>query len=213
MASFNEQIKDFAETPTGRVVIVAVPVVVLALVIAFVAFTMLRGGETPQVETTAVETTDAAVGEKTDDGIGDGAAQTTDTIASDDATETIDISETTETTTYVNKNLEIYETRDPFRPIDASETVSGLEILPIDSGQTSDPGTGTTELLTLKSIEEDMDGTRYANVTYGSSPYLVTDGDRVGSSPYEVVSVGTDSATFLFGDDQVVLSIGESVDK
>ena len=206
MASFNEQIKDFAETPTGRVAIVAVPVVVLALVIAFVAFTMLRGGDTPDVETTAVETT-------APDTSGDGAAQTTDTITSDEATETTDISETTETTTYINKNLEIYETRDPFRPFDASETVSGLDILPIDSSETPDPGTGTTELLTLKSIEEDMDGTSYANVTYGSSPYLVAAGDRVGSSPYEVVSVGTDSATFFFGDDQVVLSIGESVDK
>lgn len=211
MASFNEQIKDFAETPTGRVAIVAVPVVVLALVIAFVAFTMLSGGGTPEVGTTAVETTDTAVGGKTDDGAG--AAQTTDTIASSDATETIDISETTETTTFVNENLETYETRDPFRPVDASETVSGLEIPLMDNSDTSDPDTGTTELLTLKSIEEDMDGTGYANVTYGSSPYLVTVGDRVGSSPYEVVSVGIDSATFLFGDDQVVLSIGESVDK
>ncbi len=209
MASFNEQIKDFAETPTGRVAIVAVPAVVLALVIAFVALTMLRGGDTqdtPDVETTAVETT-------APDTASDGAAQTTDTITSNEATETTDISETTETTTYINENLEIYETRDPFRPFDASETVSGLDILPIDSSETPDPGTGTTELLTLKSIEEDMDGTSYANVTYGSSPYLVTDGDRVGSSPYQVVSVGTDSATFLFGDDQVVLSIGESVDK
>ncbi len=170
MASFNEQIKDFAETPAGRVAIVAVPVVILALVIAFVALTMLRGGDTPEVETTALETTDTAAGGKTDDGAPDASAETTDTLASDEATDTIDISETTETTTFVNENFEIYETRDPFRPIDASETVSGLDILPIDNGGTPDPGTGTTELLTLKSIEEDMDGTGYANGTYGSSP-------------------------------------------
>lgn len=214
MASLSEQLKDFRETPTGRVAIVAVPVVILALIIAFIAMSVLSGGST-DVETTAVETTASPANEP--ESSSEAAVDVSAAADSgDETTEMTTIPETTDTTGYINESLDIYETRDPFRPVDASETLTGLPITPFNGdpiGGGDQGGTTVTEVLTLESIEEDADGTLYANVTYGSSPYLVTVGDRVGSSPYQVSAVTADSATFLYGDDQVVLTVGGSVDK
>jgi hypothetical protein len=209
MAPLNDRIKEFSQTGTGRIVVVAVPGLILAAIIAVIALTMLGGGEAPEVET-AARTGAADTARATTETAGDEAAETpADTPAAEATTETV------EATGYINKNYEVYETRDPFEPVDASSTISGIP-LPAGSSSSSNtpaPAGVTPQILALKGIEEDADGVLYANVTYGSSPYLVKAGQRVGSSSYQVTSIDRESATFLFGDDNLVLRVGESAGK
>lgn len=222
MASLTDQIKDFSETSTGRIVVVAVPAVILALIIAFVALTMIRGNAQSGVETTGAESTETSSAVAAKDSI-ETAADSEE--GSDEGSTTVGVTDPLETTTaYINENYEVYETRDPFEVFDTSAALTGSSGSSSNSsGGGSDTsgtagtggGSGTTadaQTLMLERIA-DQDGVAYAIVKYGSASYTVKAGDQVGTSPYKVVSVGSDSATFLYGDDQVELAVGESVDK
>lgn len=221
MSSLTDQIKDFSETSTGRIVVVAVPAVILALIIAFVALTMMRGNAQSGVETTGAESTETSSAVAAKDSTETGA----DLESGSDGDSTLAVTDTSETTTaYITENYEVYETRDPFEVYDTSAALTGSSGSSSNSsGGGSDTsgtagtggGSGTTadaQTLMLERIA-DQDGVAYAVVKYGSVSYTVKAGEQVGTSPYKVVSVASDSATFLYGDDQVELAVGESVDK
>lgn len=121
--------------------------------------------------------------------------------------------------------------RDPFRPIDESATASVLEALKVKiedamaergrSGYvpnlTAGSGGSSGESLVqgtlkLESISE-SEGTRTATVTFGGKRYAVGVGDRIDGSSYQVVDIGADNITVLYGDDRLTLTIGESISK
>jgi hypothetical protein len=56
-------------------------------------------------------------------------------------------------------------------------------------------------------------GVKYASIKYGATVYKVKEGDRVDESPYEVLTIGSDSVILLYGDQRVEVSIGESIVK
>lgn len=121
--------------------------------------------------------------------------------------------------------------RDPFRPIDESATASVLDALKVKikdamaergrSGyvpnlSTGSGGSGKESLaqgtLKLESISE-SEGTRMATVVFGGTRYAVGIGDKIDGSSYQVVDIGADNITVLYGDDRLTLTIGESISK
>ena len=196
MASISDRIKEYSDTPSGKIVVVAVPVAVLALIAAVVALTILRSG--PAGLETAGETSQTG---------------STKSVATGSATGTADATATAETSEpAVNKDFEVYETRDPFKEPETTPTATSVGTSTASSSTTSTGGGSQTQVLALKSVSN-QDGVLYANVEYGSTPYLVRAGDRIGDSPYQVTAVSSDSATFLYGDDTVTLRVGEDVQK
>ncbi len=212
MASFSDKMKDFSETANGRIVMVAVPVAVLAIVLVLVALSFLRSGGSSEIEQTTVKDTKTAPAP----------AKDSSTTAAEEPAEEIETHEATETTeAYVNEDFEIYETRDPFKEVDASATADMGSILGV-SDPGSNPGTSTVSAtgtvapapaLSLDSIEQDDAGALYANTSYGSTAYIVREGERVGETSFQLSVLTADDATFLYGDDTLVLTVGQSVTK
>jgi len=99
-------------------------------------------------------------------------------------------------------NSDVFTPRDPFQPvlIPRSAQVSAEE-----EGTDSDSDT-----LTLTEIIEE-DGVRKAVLRLGSTTYTVAAGERLGTTPWQVLTVGTNSVTMLFGDSQVVLTVGQGI--
>jgi len=212
MASFSEQIQEFTRTAAGKVLVVAVPTVLLGIVITFGALTYLRGGASSEVETVSESA-------KQDGRETDGDTQTnendgpdkSETAESSGTVEAIESGETTESTeTFINEDYEVYDTRDPFLPSDSTLTMN-LSVVPIDP---LDPATPeTSETLSLEAIEANAGGTLFATVEHDGKTHIVQEGDRVGDSAYKVIAISDDSATFLFGDDTIVLKVGEATGK
>lgn len=113
--------------------------------------------------------------------------------------------------------------RDPFKPIETSATVGpvpGYSNVPAEHGipvslqqsggsTTQSQAEGTLQLVSIQST----DGSKQAIVAYGGTNYTVGVGDRIGSSSYQIAEIGDTSVTVLFGDDRIVLSLGDSVTK
>ncbi|MDP1809057.1 MAG: hypothetical protein Q8L35_05930 [Actinomycetota bacterium] len=201
MASFNDRIKEYGSTPTGKIVVIAAPVAVLVLIVAVVALTMLGSGSSDVQQAGDLKP------------LGSTAASGTDAAAPAESTspQTLETSEPP-----VNQDYEVFETRDPFKRPDATETQSS----PVTASPTSASATGTatpaagqqSSVLSLKSVSS-QNGVLYANVDYGANSYVVRAGERVGASPYQITSVSSENATFLYGDDSLTLRVGEDVQK
>lgn len=182
--------------------VIAVPVAVLILLVAVVVFSVLNSGGSDAGQAGDLKPVKAPVTS--------GASETTSAVESPPAaTESTASQATTET---VNENYEVYETRDPFIKPEflTAPTASGPSATTVSA--TSTPVSGQTEVLALKSITS-QGGVLYANVDYGADSYVVRAGERVGTSSYQVISISSDSATFLYGDDTLTLNVGDDVQK
>jgi len=201
MASFSDKIKEYSATSSGKIVVVAVPVLVLLLIVAVVGLTVLKSGgpdAEPDADMKLVESTATPAPEAT---------------ATTEATSTI-TSETAEPP--INLDYEVYETRDPFKQPDASAMPSSTTTAASTGSSNSTSSTAASgaqsNVLALTSVTT-QNGVLYANVEYGDDPYVVRAGERVGDSSYKITSVSSDGATFLYGDDTLSLSVGEEVQK
>jgi hypothetical protein len=193
LASLDEKIKAYGQTPGGKAVMIAVPVAILAAVLLFAVLTLLQSGEEPIEVTTP----------------GEGAPPAAESPA---PTETPKASRG-ETQPAINQDYEVYETRDPFKPAESTASASPEARRTNSSPVAPAPGSQPqTQVLSLQSTE-DQDGVWYANVKLGSATHTVRAGDRVGDSSFQVVAVSSDSATFLYGDDRLTLTVGQEVNK
>ncbi len=198
MASLTDRINEYRATPSGKIVVVAVPVAVLVLIVAVVALTVLNSGQPSDggadVKTVESTATPSAAATETPEQTATPSAETTEPP--------------------INQNYEVYETRDPFKPMDstaAPSSTAGTQSAP--SSSSSSAGAGQQgNVLALKSVTA-QNGVLYANVEYGTNSYVVRSGERVGDSPYQITSISSDSATFLYGDDTLMLAVGEEVQK
>lgn len=124
--------------------------------------------------------------------------------------------------------LEVFENKDPFRPliiqVEESEAGTTVEVSSepsptvtetSESGSTSSGGTSSssssggsssTTSLTLKSISY-SGGEWVAVVVYGGKSYTVRAGDQVANSPWKVLSITSSSMTVQYGDEQVTLTL------
>lgn len=102
----------------------------------------------------------------------------------------------------VIENSEVFTPRDPFQRVVTPRSASVVE----DTGASADD----SNTLTLLEIIED-NGVRKAVLRLGATTYTLAAGERLDSTPWKVVSVGTNSATMLFGDSQIVLTVGQGI--
>jgi hypothetical protein len=95
------------------------------------------------------------------------------------------------------ENAEVFSPRDPFTAI----------IIPVEP---SAVGSDDANTLTLIEIVTD-NSVRKAVLTLGATTYVQAAGERLGGTPWQVVSIGNASAVMLYGDTQMTLTVGQGV--
>lgn len=104
---------------------------------------------------------------------------------------------------------EVFTFRDVFVPLvkaAVSSTASSETSTPGSTPQTSD----NTILLQDIMVEN---GERTAVLIWNGQTYNVQPGDEISDSPWKVLEIRADSVVMLYGDTQVVLSVGQAVSK
>jgi hypothetical protein len=98
-------------------------------------------------------------------------------------------------------NEDVFTPRDPFTQI----------IIPADQlGFGVDTSADDANTLTLIEIVTD-NGIRKAVLTLGSTTYTQAAGERLGDTPWQVVSIGNANVVMLYGDSQMTLTVGQGV--
>lgn len=204
--SFADKVREFTSTSQGRIAAIAGASAVLFIVLFLVFLAIFSAGKKPSPESKIVNPISTG----------------TDSTASVDSS-TIKASEEVVEEDVLDTSFEVYQTRDPFKPIDgsvpAASTGNG------GSGNSSNGGASTVTpqtttatvqaqktALSLNGVTK-QDGINYADIDYGNSSYSLKAGDRVGDSPYLVQQVGDSSVILLYGDDQFTLQVGQEVFK
>jgi hypothetical protein len=98
----------------------------------------------------------------------------------------------------VPDNAEVFTPRDPFTRV----------LIPADLLTTG--GSDDANTLTLIEIVTD-NGIRKAVLTLGSTTYTKAAGERLGDTPWQVVSVGDSTVVMLYGDTQMTLTVGQGI--
>lgn len=196
-------IRGFMGTTLGKVVVIGCAVsVVLAILGAIATIVLLWWGgqkvatELNQQATQQAATTSGQPGSKTASGSVEA------TVATNQPPAPV-------------TNASVFLFRDPFVPvIKASITTSSTESETDASStvETSSTADADELVLTLQDIVTD-DGTAKAVLTWEGVTYTVAAGEQLGDTPWKVLSVGSSSATLLFGDVQVSLSVGEGIEQ
>ncbi len=76
------------------------------------------------------------------------------------------------------------------------------------SDDTSDTSGVPEDTLVLKSIHSES-GERVATFIWNGNTYECKEGDQVDDSPWEVVTINSDSVVMLYGDSRVTLTVGQ----
>jgi len=208
--SFVDKLRDFTSTPQGRIAAIAGASAILFIVLFLVFLAIFSAGKEPSPESKIINPVSSG----------------TDSTSSVDSVDNsaADISEEVTEEDSFDSSFEVYQTRDPFKPMDGS--ISAASVTSGDQGGSSTAGLSTTvpsqattetvqaqkTALSLDGISK-QEGISYADISYGGTPYNLKAGDRVGSSPYQVQQVGDTSVTLLYGDDQFILQVGQEVFK
>jgi membrane-associated protease RseP (regulator of RpoE activity) len=113
-------------------------------------------------------------------------------------------------------NADVFEFRDPFVPLIGRVKESKASSSTTSTSGGGSGGTTTTTVdpntLVLESIST-VDGKRVGTFTWNGNTYVAGAGQRIDSSPWQVVSVSSDSAVVLFGDERITLTVGQGVSK
>jgi hypothetical protein len=186
-------LKDFIESKSGKIIIVAILSLLILLALAFVIVRSISPKKEADFKVTPISTAKAAGG-----------------ITPPETTQGVETTETPllESSETITDSYQLYEFKDPFRPLEAGESTSSASTTSSESQGTASSG----EILELKEIYQ-QEGEYYARIQYGSVEYIVTKDDQIGSSPYKVVEITDSNVTLLYGDDRLVLSIGEQIIK
>ncbi|MDZ4655507.1 MAG: hypothetical protein U1F44_06495 [Coriobacteriia bacterium] len=105
-------------------------------------------------------------------------------------------------------NAEVFTFRDIFEPLLVAIVVPTTT----STTEADTANTTTTGTLYLTSILV-QDGEYMAVLSLDGVSYTLGDGQQVGDSPWQVVTVRTDSVVMLYGDTQVILNVGQGVTK
>lgn len=182
----------FFSTLGGRILLIALGLVVLAIIAGIAVTVVLRGLVTDLVDD-AVLSPDVGVV------TGETGVVTTGTVdASGPATEVA--------------NSAVYTFRDIFDPL--------LKPLPepASSDSTATPSTTDTETPYAQSVlyldgVETVDGVMKADLRYNGQTYTLGPGEGIPGTPWEVLSVSSTSVTMLYGDHRVTLAVGQGISK
>ncbi|HDP69223.1 MAG TPA: hypothetical protein ENN38_00210 [Actinobacteria bacterium] len=187
-----EKISEFLKTKKGRMLAIIIGILSIAVVLLFIFFIIFSRGQT--IDTTVV-TKPAA-----------------DSVTTEEKTPEAE-GKPSENNDEMTDGFEVYQYKDPFEPL----------VVASNSTTTTTTGAGTTttseaetdseiQVLVLEDIYID-DGVEYASIRYGGTVYKVTEGDRVDSSPFQVISIGEESVILLYGEDQLEVKLGQEIIK
>lgn len=170
----------FLSTSTGRVVMAGVVLFIILVAVGAIAFFfLLNGAKPPQVTPTT-------------SGGGVKSSTTTPVVAPTSPPET----RLDETFTF--RNIFAPSVSPPVAPSSTTTDTSG----------TGGSGVGAKDTLFLESITRDS-GERVAKFSWNGTAYDVREGEQVDGSPWQVITLGSDSALMLFGDSKITLSVGQ----
>jgi len=105
---------------------------------------------------------------------------------------------------------EVFTFRDIFVPLVKAETSSET------ASETSSTSDGTPETSEGTILLQDItveNGEPTAVLVWDGKTYSAQEGDQIDDSPWKVLEIGSDSVVMLYGDTQVVLSVGQQVTK
>jgi hypothetical protein len=110
-------------------------------------------------------------------------------------------------------NQDVFVFRDPFEPVVKAATEASTTSSTSTTGSAGTTSTaGDANVLTLVNIMN-VDGVYKAALRLGGQQYIVAAGERLGDSPWKVLTVSKTSVTMLYGEEQVTLALGEGVGK
>lgn len=215
----SSKIREYLQTKRGKVVVIVFAVILLLFIAAMVTLLLILWRqmppepERPKSKTTQTKSTEKTETEKTAEKSKEEPAPKEEAVAPEPAPE----------------EFEPYGYKDPFVPLidlgsgivgsgggsggsAATATSTTSSTSSTTTTTTSTNGTVNTLSLSMSLLDIFADnGARTAALKYGDALYRVQEGERVDDSAYKVLSIGADSVTLLYGDDRVVLKIGEQI--
>lgn len=111
---------------------------------------------------------------------------------------------------------EVFTFRDIFEPLVkpvSTSTDTGESSETTTTGSSNDNGSGASANSILLQDVTVEDGEPTAVVVWEGETYHLQEGDQVDGSPWEVLDIRDSSVVMLYGDTQVVLSVGQQVSK
>jgi hypothetical protein len=174
-------VKGFFATTLGKIVIIGGAIVVLLTIVTVVAVIVLGAIGVGLVEQ-AVNDTAGSVPP----------AQVTGSQAATSAVAAVP----------VIANSEVFTPRDPFQRVVVPK--SAMATAGVDASEDD------AHTLTLLEIIEE-NGVRKAVLRLGATMYTLAAGEQLGTTPWKVLAVGSNSVTMLYGDSQIVLTVGQGV--
>lgn len=196
----------FTATPKGKALIMGIAFVLVGLVLFVPFYAYLGSRKAAREGLEAVKATANQTVTKTSESGAKGVPGSVETKPVED-------DKVAPTEDDVPESVEVYEFRDPFKPLDVPEAAEE-SVTSASTGTQTSSGSQTVSSVAL-SVEDiyTEDGIAYATIHYGSTIYQVKAGDNVGETPYQVQAIGEDSVTLLYGDDEIALKVGEEIIK
>lgn len=107
-------------------------------------------------------------------------------------------------------NDAIFTFRDIFKPLISSttETTTATETT-TDTVDTTDYAADTLYLISIGTES----GSAVATMVWNSTTYQLGEGDSIPNTPWKVLTIRTSDVIMLYGDQQVVLSVGQGISK
>jgi len=109
-------------------------------------------------------------------------------------------------------NDEVFTFRDIFAPLagalpsTTSTTTSSTTTTPVDTSEYA------ADTLYLLAIQVDGDVSK-AQMVWNQDELLLAEGDVISGTPWKVLEIRTSDVVMLYGDQQVVLSVGQGISK
>jgi hypothetical protein len=176
-------VKGFFATTLGKIVIIGGAIVVLLTIVTVVAVIVLGAIGVGLVEQAVNDTA--------------GSVPPAQVTGSQPTTSTVAVAAVP-----VIANSEVFTPRDPFQRVVVPK--SAMATAGVDASEDD------AHTLTLLEIIEE-NGVRKAVLRLGATMYTLAAGEQLGTTPWKVLAVGSNSVTMLYGDSQIVLTVGQGV--
>lgn len=230
-AKIMDKVTEFTKTPKGKIISIALIslMVVLVVVVIGVVFVLFRqvSGTGPEKKPAEESKTEEKTTKDTKEDSKDSEKSPFEDIQPDKEKT---VEEDTEEEG-VHDPIDV-EPRDPFVPLigPPPETDTGTDTGGTNGGGTdggtdggtggggTDGGTGgggagrDLQSISLENIYS-QGGVKYASIKYGGKVYEVKEGDQVGSTPLQVISIFETSVILLYGDERITVRLGQEVYK
>lgn len=182
----------FFSTPIGKVAMILGALGILALIAAAVVFVVVVVvfPSDPGVEVRVPEQQQQPVAGSEDASSTSAASQPSSPVAND----------------------EVFTFRDIFEPLITAEDASSTPEASPDSTSAPDATEYAADTLYLVSVTTTGDEPE-ANMVWDQQEYTLSEGDAIPDSPWKLLEIRDDSVVMLFGDQQVILTVGQGIQK